>query len=411
LKALYSTGIYLANVFIKGVSVFNKKLKLGVIGRSETFSKLKNYISKDDKTLWFHCASLGEYEQGLPVFQELREEYPTYKIVLSFFSPSGYEIRKNTSIADVVVYLPLDTPVNAKRFLDIVHPGFIIFVKYEIWPNLLHEIKRRSLRAILISATFRANQSFFKPYGGFMKNALFAFEHIFTQDEASKVLIENLGYDAVSVSGDTRFDRVSNQLKTNNKLGFIETFKANQTTIIFGSSWPEDDALFIPFINNYKGSDVKFIIAPHNIKPAYTASLVSQIKLKTVCYSDMANKNLADYPVFILDTIGQLSKTYSYADIAYVGGAAGSTGLHNILEPAVFGIPLIIGKNYDKFPEAKQLIRLKGLSYVTNTKEMCQTLKALIDDPVKREQQGKMNSSFINENKGAAIQIKDYIRI
>ena len=411
MKALYSTGIHIASTFIKGASLFNKKLKLGVLGRAETFSKLKTHIAKEDKTLWFHCASLGEYEQGLPVFQELRKKYPTHKIVLSFFSPSGYEIRKNTPIADVVVYLPLDSKTNAKHFLDLVHPDLIVFVKYDIWPNFLHEVKHRQLRAILISAVFRANQTFFKPYGGFMKNALFAFEHIFTQDETSKALIESIGYSNVSISGDTRFDRVSQQLEADNILEYIETFKDNNTTIIFGSSWPEDDSLFIPFINTYKDSNVKFIIAPHNIKPSYTASLLSQIKLKTICYSNMANKDLKRYNVFILDTIGQLSKAYSYADIAYIGGAAGKTGLHNILEPAVFGVPLIIGKNYERFPEAKRLIALKGLISVTNSKEMCLTLKSLLGDITKREQQGKINSSFIHQNTGAVIQIKDYIRI
>src|SRR5690606_14326208 len=210
---------------LKGISIFNHKIKLGVTGRIDTFSILESNISETDKTLWFHCASLGEYEQGLPVFKELRKTYPTYKIVLTFFSPSGYEIRKNTEIADAVVYLPLDTKANAKKFLDLVHPDLTVFVKYDIWPNILNELKKRKLKAILISALFRENQIYFKSYCSFMKNALFAFEHIFTQDENSKILLESIGYKNVNVSGDTRFDRVYNQLEQNNTLDFISEFK------------------------------------------------------------------------------------------------------------------------------------------------------------------------------------------
>ena len=310
LRIFYSIGIYIASFVIKLLSLFNTKLNQGVKGRTETFQKLKNAIQPNDKTLWFHCASLGEYEQGLPVFEVLKTKHPNYKIVLSFFSPSGYEVRKNTKLADVIVYLPLDTKANAKRFLDIVNPDYIIFVKYEIWPNLLLEIKKRHLNAILISAVFRENQSFFRWYGHFMKAALFGFNHIFTQDESSKTLLNNLNYKNTSVSGDTRFDRVSNQLKIDNSVPFIEEFKANKLCVVFGSTWPEDDKLYLDFINKNSNQNVKFIIAPHNIKASYTASLHSQLKLKTISFSEMNNNDLADYNVFIMDTIGYLSKVY-----------------------------------------------------------------------------------------------------
>ncbi len=210
LQLIYNFGIYVTLLVLKGISIFNHKIKLGITGRTHIFKILENKISQTDKTFWFHCASLGEYEQGLPVFRELRKDYPKHKIVLSFFSPSGYEIRKNTNIADVVIYLPFDTKSNAKRFLDLVNPELTIFVKYDIWPNFLTELKKRKLRAILISALFRDNQIYFKFYGGFMKKALFAFQHIFTQDETSKKLLQRIGYNDVSVSGDTRFDRVYN---------------------------------------------------------------------------------------------------------------------------------------------------------------------------------------------------------
>ena len=400
----------MASFVIKVAALFNTKLKKGVEGRKNTFSKLENNIKPEDKTFWFHCASLGEYEQGLPVFEALKAKHPNYKVVLSFFSPSGYEVRKNTAIADVVVYLPLDTTTNAKRFLDLVNPDYILFVKYEIWPNFLHEIKKRDLKAILISAVFRKDQAFFKWYGSYMTSALFGFKHIFTQNENSKVLLENIGYNSVSVSGDTRFDRVSNQLKIDNHVSFIEAFKANKSCVVFGSTWPDDDKLYLDFINNPENSNVKFIIAPHNIKPSYIASLKSQLKVKTICYSELnQNENLSDYNVFILDTIGYLSKVYSYADIAYIGGAAGSTGLHNILEPAVFGIPIIIGKNYEKFPEAKTLISKGGVTSVSSSEAFNSTLKAIISDDVLRKKQGEITKSYINSNTGAVLQIMDYL--
>lgn len=400
----------MASFIVKIAALFNSKLKQGVIGRKNTFSKLENTINPKDKTFWFHCASLGEYEQGLPVFEALKAKHPNYNVVLSFFSPSGYEVRKNTKIADVVVYLPLDTTANAKRFLDLVNPDYILFVKYEIWPNFLNEIKKRNLKAILISAVFRKDQGFFKGYGGFMRSALFGFKHIFTQDENSKSLLENINYNSVSISGDTRFDRVSNQLKVDNTVSFIEEFKNEKLAVVFGSSWPDDDKLYMDFINENKNSDVKFVIAPHNIKSSYVASLKSQLKVKTICYSELTEtKNLADYQVFILDTIGYLSKVYSYADIAYVGGGAGTTGLHNILEPAVFGIPILIGKNYDKFPEAKALIDLGGVTSIASSSAFNSTLNALILDEGLRKKQGEITKSYIDSNTGAVVKIMDYL--
>jgi len=400
LRQLYSIGIYIASIVIRLLALFNSKLKLGVIGRKETFDKLKMAIKPEDKTFWFHCASLGEYEQGLPVFESLRKNYPNHKVVLSFFSPSGYEIRKNTKIADVVVYLPLDTKASAKRFLNSVNPDYTIFVKYEIWPNFLSEMKKRQLKATLISAVFRPSQSFFKWYGGFMRSSLFAFKHIFTQDKNSKILLEKIDYKTVTVSGDTRFDRVSNQLNTDNTVTFIEDFKSNQDCMVFGSTWPEDDKLFIDYVNTNQNQ--KFIIAPHNIKSSYVAALKSQLKAKTICFSEMANRDMSNYNVFILDTIGYLSRAYSYANIVYVGGAAGQTGLHNILEPAVFGKPIIIGKNYDKFPEAKQLIGLGGVISVSTPSAFESAL---------RSNKGTINKDFIEKNRGAVIQILGYIRI
>lgn len=410
MNLLYNITIQLASVVLKLLSLFNNKLKLGVDGRALTFNKLDQFLNKGDKTLWFHCASLGEYEQGLPIFTELRKDYPNHKIVLSFFSPSGYEIRKNAPFADLVVYLPLDTKNNAKRFINLVNPELTVFVKYEIWPNYLNEIKSRGLRAILISAVFRKDQSFFKWYGSQTKKALFAFEHIFTQNETSKKLLESINYTNATISGDTRFDRVSNQLNTDNNLDFIKVFKDNKLCIVIGSSWPEDESLIIEFINNYVGIPIKFIIAPHNIKSKQIENIQTNIKKPAILFTQKEKKDLSQYDVFILDTIGLLSKTYSYADIAYVGGAMGNTGLHNILEPAVFGVPIIIGKNYQKFPEAFDMIKNKGVKSVSNITELSTELNSLIDDPESRLTTGNQNADFIKKNEGAVIQIMQYLR-
>lgn len=337
---IYNILIKLADGALRAISPFNSKIKSGVIGRQNTFQTLKTTLQKTDKTLWFHCASLGEYEQGLPVFTKLRTHYPKHKIVLSFFSPSGYEIRKNSPIADVVIYLPIDTKKNAKTFLDLVNPELTIFVKYDIWPNFLNEVKKRKLRAILISAAFRKNQSYFKFYGRNLRNALFAFEHIFTQNESSKTLLESIQYNSVSVSGDTRFDRVTSQLELDNNLDFIETFKDYKLCVVAGSTWPEGEKLLTNYINSRPLDYVKFIIAPHNIKAPQINQLQQNLKVNSVLFSEKENKNLKAAQVFIVNTIGILTKIYSYADIAYVGGALGTTGLHNTLEPAVFGIQL-----------------------------------------------------------------------
>lgn len=411
LQIIYNIGISFTGFILKIVAFFNPKIKLGVEGRQQTFQILKQNISSTDKTIWFHCASLGEYEQGLPVFEQLKDHYNKHKIVLSFFSPSGFEIRKNSPIADIVVYLPLDTKKNVNRFLDIVHPELTIFVKYDIWPNYLKALRKRSSKTILISAAFRKNQIYFKWYGGLFRKALYAFQHIFTQNEASKALLKSIGYHDVTVSGDTRFDRVSNQLKIDNSIAFIESFIENKLCVVVGSSWPEDEALFIDFINHNKQTDIKFIIAPHNIKSSQINDFRSKLQTAAVLYSEKENKSIKDYNVLIIDAIGFLSKIYSYADIAYVGGAMGTTGLHNTLEPAVFGAPIIIGSNHKKFPEAQALINRGGMFSVENQEQFNETFEKLLSDSDYRKFCGSKNLEFVKENRGAVIQILEYLRI
>ena len=411
MRFIYNIGIFLAGIALKIGALFNNKLKKGVEGRKSTFKILKDSISENDKTLWFHCASLGEYEQGLPVFTKLRNHYKSHKIVLSFFSPSGYDIKKNSPIADLVVYIPLDTRTNAKRFLNLVKPELSVFVKYDIWPNFLYELKSQQKRALLISASFRENQIYFKTYGGFFRKALFTFEHIFTQNEVSKEILNAINYKTVSVNGDTRFDRVYSQLETDNTLPYVEAFKNNKLCVVAGSTWPEGESLFIDFINSEASKDIKYIIAPHDIKPDRIKKLQERIKSKSILFSDKNNKNLSDYKVFIIDTIGILSKIYSYADIAYVGGAMGNTGLHNTLEPAVFGVPIIIGNNHYKFPEASALITNGGMFSISNQQEFNQILNELILNEEKRKNSGIKNRQYIEKNTGAVIQILDYLRI
>lgn len=408
---LYNIGIYIVEHVLKFLALINHKIKLGVQGRANTFTILKNNITDEDKTLWFHCASLGEYEQGLPVFKELRKLYATHKIVLTFFSPSGYEIRKSTDIADIVVYLPIDTNQNVKLFLDILKPELTIFVKYDIWPNYLNELKKRQHRAILISALFREGQSYFKFYGGFMRKRLFAFEHIFTQDDNSKKLLNSINYQTITVSGDTRFDRVYSQLSQNNTLIFINAFKGDDLCIVAGSTWPEDEALLVDFINNSENDSLKYIIAPHNIKPNQINKLRSLINKKVVLFSEKNDTTISDYQVLIIDTIGLLSKIYSYADIAYVGGAIGNTGLHNTLEAAVFGVPIIIGTNHIKFPEAQNMIENGGMFEISNSKDLKLILNQFVKNKEEIEKAGVQNFNFIKKNKGAVVQIMDYIRI
>lgn len=410
MRIIYNIGLFLTQLVLPIVALFNSKIKLGVDGRSKSFSVLENSLNNSKKTLWYHCASLGEYEQGLLVFKELRTLYPDYKIVLTFFSPSGYEIRKNTNIADVVVYLPLDTPKNTKHFLDLVNPELTFFVKYDIWPNYLLELKKRNKKALLISALFRIDQSYFRFYGGFMREALFAFEHIFVQDINTQKLLKTINYDQTTITGDTRFDRVFSQLSQNNNLDFIEEFKNNQFCLVAGSTWPEDETLLIDYINS-TNLNMKFIIAPHNINANQIHKLQESITKKTVLFSEKDDKELDTYSVFIIDTIGLLTKIYQYADIAYVGGAMGSTGLHNTLEPAVFGIPIVIGKHYDKFPEAFEMILEGGMVSISNKEDLKEALNNFFKSPVKAQNSGNQNFNYIKKNTGAVIQIMNYIRI
>jgi 3-deoxy-D-manno-octulosonic-acid transferase len=405
---LYNLFVVFASQALKLIAIFNPKIKLFVEGRKVVFPTLEQKIKPSDKTIWFHAASLGEYEQGLPVIEKIKEKFPTHKIVITFFSPSGYEVRKNNTVADVTVYLPLDTKKNAKQFLTLVHPELVFFIKYEYWLNYLSELKELNTPTYLISGIFRENQMFFQWYGGFYRKALDTFTYFFVQNENSKKLLTQLSKANVAVSGDTRFDRVAAILEKDNSVDFISQFKNNTLTIVVGSSWPKDENLLLDFINSNK-YNVKFIIAPHNIKADQIQQLKNSITKKTVLFSERNDKNLADYDVFIIDTIGILTKIYSYADIAYVGGGFGNPGIHNILEPATYGVPIVIGPNYSNFAEATALVNLEGCVSVSNKKELESALISLILIEVERQEKGHVCETFVQMNKGATATIMNTI--
>ena len=401
---IYSIIVSIAGLLLQIIAFFVPKINLFVAGRKEVFPTLKAKIKSTDKTFWFHAASLGEYEQGLPVIERIKEKYPTHKIIVSFFSPSGYEVRKNNTIADATVYLPLDTLKNAKKFIQLTHPDAVFFIKYEFWPNYLNELKRQNIPTYLISGIFRENQAFFKWYGGFYKKALDAFTYFFVQNENALHLLHQLGKENAIVSGDTRFDRVASILEKDNTLDFIEAFKNGKTTIVAGSSWPKDEELLVDFINDTT-TDTKYIIAPHNIKPDQIQQLKNSCAKKVLLYSEKENKDLKDFDVFIIDTIGILTKIYSYADIAYVGGGFGHPGVHNILEPATFGIPILIGPNYSHFAEATDLVNLKGCIPIKNKEELSISLQNIIEDKTSRIKKGAICADFVQKNKGAVERI------
>ncbi len=385
----------------------NSKLSLFVKGRKQTIHTLEKSLTDGDKVIWIHAASLGEYEQGLPILEKLKLAYPTHKLLLTFFSPSGYEIKKKTQAAHVVTYLPMDTKKKVREFLDAAQPKLAIFIKYEIWPNYLAGLNKRSIPTLLVSALFKKEQIYFKPYGGFMRAALQTFTHFYVQDKNSKALLTSIGFTNSTVTGDTRLDRVSEILDTDNRLNFMTQFNTASNCLVAGSTWPEDEKILVDYINT-SPTDMKFVIAPHNIKKEHSQNLKDSISKPTQLYSEINDKNLSETSVLIIDTIGLLTRIYSYANIAYVGGGF-ATGLHNTLEPAVFGIPVIIGPKYTGFLEAEELVALGGILSIRTREELTERMHRIINDINYRKELGSINSNYIVKNKGASIQIMNAI--
>lgn len=406
---LYNILTNCAKHSIKFAGNFNPKLKLFSEGRKHSFEQLKQIDTSKRKVIWIHCASLGEFEQGRPIIEALHEN-PENFILLTFFSPSGYEVRKNYDKAHHIMYLPLDTASNAKEFIALAKPNLAIFVKYEFWPNYLKELKKQRVQTLLISGIFREKHVFFKWYGGFMRDALKSFEHFFVQDERSKRLLNKLNIQDITISGDTRFDRVSQILQQDNSLDFLDSFKGQNKCVVYGSIWKDD----MPIISNYintSNNNVKHIIAPHHVDKETVDILKSDIKNKNVLlYSELEDKKIEDYDVLIVNTIGLLTKIYAYANIAYVGGGF-KTGLHNTLEPAVFGIPVVIGNMYGKFKEAVDLVDRGGIiSIDKHSSEFDAIVASYISDDKRAKNTGAICSNYIKDNKGATETILNYLK-
>ena len=404
---LYNFLTILSWQLLKLSAFFKPKMKLFVKGRRGVFEHLEEQLKNEDKVIWIHTASLGEFEQGLPVIKALKSSYPGFKILVTFFSPSGYEVKKKSGEADLITYLPIDTSQNVDRFLKVVRPALAIFVKYEIWPNYLRGLSKRQIPTIMISGRFGKDQVFFKWYGSFMRKALMRFSHFFVQDKGSKELLQGLGLTNITLSGDTRFDRVYEILQRDNSLNFMGNFKGDGLCFVLGSTWPEDEALLIPYLQEAP-EDLKFVIAPHNIKDDHLNALKNAIKGDTILYSETEKRDPSMFRILILDTIGLLTKVYSYADIAYVGGGF-ATGLHNTLEPAVFGIPVLTGPQFHGFKEAEDLVELGGIRVITNKESFSETVSELIRDSQSRERKGKINLNYVTSRTGATKKIMDYI--
>lgn len=401
LLGLYRGGISVA-------SLFNKKAGLWVEGRKNYFAALQKRMYKNTApVLWFHCASLGEFEQARPLIERIREEYPGYNLFVTFFSPSGYEIRKNYDKADYVFYLPLDTSFNARKFVRVVNPKMAFFVKYEFWHHYLNELHHKKIPVISFSAIFRENQMFFKPYGGFFRGILKKFDRIFVQDEHSVNLLRSIGVTQVEQAGDTRFDRVRAIVDKRKSIPLAEAFKSGKKVLVAGSVWEKDMTVLLPLIN--LPLDVKIIIAPHEIHESSIRTMMQSIRRKVVRYSMANETDIHSYNVLIVDNIGMLSSLYQYGEFAYVGGAFGK-GLHNILEAATFGLPVFFGPNYGKFKEAEDLVALGAAIPVKDETEMTSRFNQLFIDDAERKTLGAKARTYVESNTGATDKILNFCK-
>jgi 3-deoxy-D-manno-octulosonic-acid transferase len=391
----------------RAAALMNPKARLLVNGQKEVFRELESKFGTRDKpVVWVHCASLGEFEQGRPVIEALRREYTDIRVLLTFFSPSGFTARKNYEGADCVTYLPWDTASNASRLVAIIKPMLAIFVKYEFWYHYVMALNRLGTTTLSISAIFRADQLFFKPYGKFYREILENFSYFFVQNDESLRLLRSIGIDNSKIGGDTRFDRVYEIVRRGEEVPVARSFKAEQKLLVVGSCWPEDFEVLAPFINLNR---IKFIIAPHEISERFISEMEQEIQVKTIRYSQAANLNLDDYQVLIIDNVGLLSRIYRYGVFAYVGGGLGK-GLHNILEAACYGVPIFFGnRNYRKFQEAMDLINRGGAFEVGDYSEF-KSKYELLNDPQSFLLACEVTKSYVQENLGATDKIMDYCR-
>ena len=405
---LYNIILGIASPIVSMLGVFSNKVSVFNKGRKHVFEQLAAKLGSSDRVIWFHAASLGEFEQARPLIDACRNEFKNHKILLTFFSASGYEIQENYANVDFVSYLPIDTSTNVKKFLNIIEPELAVFIKYEFWPNYFTEMGNRKIPLISVSSIFRTNQLFFKWYGKEYRKLLLGVHHFFVQNEHSKNLLETIGVKNITVSGDTRLDRVYELLNQDNQLEKITHFVGNQLCFVAGSTWEEDYNLINDFLTSSK--EIKIIIAPHEVNERSIKALEKKIKVSFTKWSTYDLKSKVESNILIIDTIGQLTKIYSYASFAYVGGGMGNSGLHNTLEPAVYGIPIIIGKNYKQFQEVVNLIENKGVVSVEKESDFNIISNDLINNKELRNKFGNANSNYIVSNKGATPTIIKFVK-
>ncbi len=402
-KFFYSLGISFYYFIVLVVSIFNKKAKLWINGRKKVFSKLKNFDFSKSKNIWFHVSSLGEFEQARPLIEKIKKLYPKYKIILTFFSPSGYEIRKTYNYADFVSYLPSDTIQNSKKFINKINPKLVFFVKYDFWFNYLNTLYNKKIPTFLISGIFRKNQIFFKKIGKPYQKVLNFFDILFVQNKESIDLLKSINISKTILTGDTRYDRVIEIAESSIRIEIAEKFVNEKTCLIAGSTWLTDEKLLCDFINNCN-NNFKFIIAPHQIEENHILELLLLLKKPTVRFSKAVIDKVAEYQVLIIDNIGMLSSIYKYGQVAYIGGGFGN-GIHNILESTVYGVPVIFGPNYKKFNEAIEMINIKTAFSISIYEEFNQILKLLLTDDFFRKNTSKKAKEFVYTNKGASDKI------
>ncbi|MDQ2657736.1 MAG: 3-deoxy-D-manno-octulosonic acid transferase [Bacteroidota bacterium] len=405
MKVLYNISIFFLGLGLRVLSLFNAKARDFVTGRKEIFRKIREALGNNQSPIvWVHCASLGEFEQGRPVIEALKRKFPDHKIFLTFFSPSGYRVRKNYASADFVFYLPLDTKRNAKKFVTLVSPRLAIFIKYEFWYHYSRTLKKRKIPLISVSSIFRKDQFFFRKAGNFNRRILKSVTHFFVQNQQSVELLRSINFYNATVSGDTRFDRVREIVDRGVEIEIARKFKGGEKVMVVGSAWPEDIDVMRPFINEAR---LKFIIAPHEIHEHQLTALQRSLVVKSILYSQAEEANLEDASVLIIDNVGMLSSLYRYGEFAYIGGGLGK-GLHNILEAACYGIPVLFGnRNYEKFQEAVDLINRGGAFTVADYPDLKKKYE-LLNTPETFLLACEVCRQYVSENTGATDRVMDY---
>lgn len=402
MNILYNFGIYTYKQLVNIASFRNLKARKMKQGHKEIFHYLAQNADPEGGYIWIHASSLGEFEQGRPIIEAIKAHYPEQKIAITFFSPSGYEVRKNYPKADLICYLPFDLPNNVNRFLNILKPKQAIFIKYEFWGNYLNALAKRNIPTYIISAIFRPSQIFFRPYGGYFRKILQNFEHLYVQDENSKKLLKDIGITKVSVTGDTRFDRVLEICSQAKELPLIEQFSKEKFTLIAGSSWPKDEEIFIDYFNRHP--EMKLIIAPHEIHEEHIQFILSRLNRTTIRYTQADEKNIQKADCIIIDCFGLLSSIYRYGQVAYVGGGFGA-GIHNVPEAAVYSIPVIFGPNHKKFKEAKELIIAGGGFSISKSEDFKLVMDRLLKNKEFLSKAGITAGQYIQNNSGASKKI------